>query len=180
MRARLAIAAAAAAALLLAACGGDKPSAPLPAAPATLSLESGAFPDGGTIPGRFTCSGAGVPPPLSWSGVPGAARELVLLVEDPDADRFAHWTVLRIPADARGIAGGRLPRGAVETENGFGDRGWGAPCPPEGDAPHRYVFTLYALHAPLGLDGGASADDVRRALAEHALARGTLTGRFGR
>ena len=88
--------------------------------------------------------------------------------------------MLGIPARARGIAEGRASAGAVETENGFGVHGWGGPCPPQGDAPHRYVFTLYALDAPLGLDEEASPDDVRRALTGHALARGTLTGRFGR
>jgi phosphatidylethanolamine-binding protein (PEBP) family uncharacterized protein len=42
------------------------------------------------------------------------------------------------------------------------------------------VFALYATDAPLGLDKDASPDEVREALAEHAVARGTLTGRFGR
>jgi Raf kinase inhibitor-like YbhB/YbcL family protein len=88
--------------------------------------------------------------------------------------------VLAIPAATDAIAAARTPRGAVETDNGFGDRGWGGPCPPEGDPPHRYVFALYALDAPLGLDASAAPDDVRRAVVEHALARGTLTGRFGR
>ena len=68
----------------------------------------------------------------------------------------------------------------MQTENGFGDRGWGGPCPPEGDAPHRYTFALYALSAPLGLDASASPDDVRSALAGKALARGVLTARYGR
>jgi Raf kinase inhibitor-like YbhB/YbcL family protein len=121
-----------------------------------------------------------VSPPLAWSGIPDRARELALLVDDPDADRFPHWTVLAIPPADDGIATGRTPRGAVETENGFGDRGWGGPCPPEGEPPHRYVFTLYALDATLELGGDASPDDVRRAVRDHALARGTLTGRFGR
>ena len=168
-------------ALLPPACGGgEKAGEPLPEARASIELRSAAFDDGGTIPERFTCSGDGTSPPLSWSGVPDAAKEQTLLVEDPDADRFTHWTVLGIRADVREIAEGGVPRGAIETENGFGDRGWGGPCPPEVDAPHRYVFTLYALDAPLGLDADASPDDVRRALAGHALARGTLTGRFGR
>jgi Raf kinase inhibitor-like YbhB/YbcL family protein len=160
--------------------GGDKPSEPLPKAAASIELSSPAFKDGGTIPERFTCSGKGVSPPLRFAGVPRAARELELLVEDEDADRFVHWTVLGIPASANGIAEGRPPAGAVETENGFGDSGWGGPCPPEGDDPHRYVFALYATDARLGLDKGASPDDVRSAIADHALARGTLTGRFGR
>jgi hypothetical protein len=166
---------------VLAGCGGgDKPSQELPTAPAAVRLTSPAFRDGATIPTRFTCSGAGGSPPLAIAGVPHAARELALVVEDPDAGRFVHWTVLGIAPDTTAIRAGAAPPGSVETENSFGDRGWGAPCPPEGDDPHRYVFALYALRSKLGLGEDASPDDVSSALAGRALARGTLTGRFGR
>jgi len=160
--------------------GGDKPSEPLPEAARSITVTSPAFRDGGSIPKRFTCDGEGRSPPLGWTGVPGGARELALVVEDPDADRFVHWTVLGIPAEVAGIAEGRVPAGAVETESSFGKRGWGGPCPPEGDDPHRYVFAVYASDVPLPLDKNSSPDDVRAALADHATARGTLTGRFGR
>jgi Raf kinase inhibitor-like YbhB/YbcL family protein len=109
-----------------------------------------------------------------------AARELELLVEDPDAGRFVHWSVLRIPATIHFMAENEPPAGTVQTENGFGDRRWGGPCPPEGKGPHRYVFALYATDAPLGLDSSASADDVRSAISKHAVATGRLTGRFSR
>ena len=169
------------AAALAAGCGGgDKPSGELPRAPETMRLASPAFDDGGAIPKRFSCDGEDLSPPLAIVDAPPRTRELALVVEDPDADRFVHWTLLRIPPDTTRIAGGRLPRGAIETENSFGDRGWGGPCPPEDDEPHRYVFTIYALDAPLGLGQDASPDEVHDALAEHAQARGTLTARFGR
>lgn len=45
--------------------------------------------------------------------------------------------------------------------------------------PHRYVFALYATDAPLGLDAGASPDDVRSALSERAIGDGRLTA-YGR
>src|SRR5919197_180142 len=78
--------------VLLTGCGGgDKPSEPLPEASAQFTLASPAFRDDGAIPKRFTCSGEGVSPALQWTGVPGAARELDLLVEDEDAERFVHW-----------------------------------------------------------------------------------------
>jgi Raf kinase inhibitor-like YbhB/YbcL family protein len=142
-----------------------------------MQLTSPAFRDGGTIPTRFTCSGEGSRPTLAIRNPPPKSRELALVVEDRDAGNFVHWILLRIPPDTSLI--GRPP-GAIETKNSFGKRGWGAPCPPKGDPPHRYVFTIYALDAPLGLGDDASADDVHAAVAKHALARGTLTGRFSR
>src|SRR4051794_2510214 len=95
--------------------GGDKPSEPLPEGANSITVTSKAFRDGGSIPKLFSCDGDDRAPALRWSGVPVGARELALVVEDPDADRFVHWTVLSIPADADGIDEGRLPAGAVET-----------------------------------------------------------------
>jgi Raf kinase inhibitor-like YbhB/YbcL family protein len=145
-----------------------------------MRLASTAFDDGGTIPRRFTCSGEDVSPPLEIRGLPQDARELALIVEDPDADRFVHWSVVGISSEAASFETGRVPAGAVQTKNGFGDAKWGGPCPPEGDEPHRYTFVIYALDATLGLGADASADEVRDAIDEHALGRGTLTGKFGR
>ena len=168
-------------ACLLAGCGGGKKaSAPPPAAPAQITLSSPAFAANATIPTRYTCSGAGASPPLRWSGVPSGTRELTLVVEDPDAGNFVHWIVLRIPPATKEIPAGQPPAGSVETKNSFGKRGWGPPCPPKGKAAHHYVFALYATRAPLGLDAGASPDDVDKALQRTALARGTLTATFGR
>jgi Raf kinase inhibitor-like YbhB/YbcL family protein len=168
-------------ALVLGGCGGeDTPSKELPDAPQTIRVLSPDFDDGGTIPKRFTCDGADVSPMLRLADVPPAARELALIVEDPDADRFVHWSVLGIPPRSTVISEGEVPRGAVETENSFGDKGWGGPCPPEGDDPHRYVFAVYALREPLDLGGDASADEVREGIADAAIARGTLTGRYER
>jgi Raf kinase inhibitor-like YbhB/YbcL family protein len=170
-----------AAAAVFPACGGeDTPESQLPGAPETVRVTSPAFDEGQTIPKRFTCDGEEVSPPLVFRAVPPRARELALVVEDPDADRFVHWTVLRIPPETTLIPEGRVPSGSIETENSFGDRGWGGPCPPEGDDPHRYVFALYALSRPLSLDGDASADEVRAAIGEAAIARGRLTAEYGR
>jgi Raf kinase inhibitor-like YbhB/YbcL family protein len=176
VRAALAVAVAAA---LVAGCGGGKDNALLPDAPAGIEVSSPAFKDGGTIPGRYSCSGAGVPPPLVFRKAPAKARELALVVEDLDAGNFIHWTVLAIPPNTHALNGKPGP-GLVETKNDFGDYGWGAPCPPEDDKPHRYVFALYALDAPLGLDKDASADDVHDAIAQHAISSGRFVGRFGR
>jgi len=183
---RSSAAAAALAALAIAGaagCGGDDTvEGPPPAAPATLQLTSDAFADGETIPERYTCEGEDVAPGLSWDGVPAGAQALALVMEDPDAPSgtFVHWTLVDIPPGLAALRSGEVPREATEGANSFGDRGYGGPCPPEGDEPHRYVFLLYALEAPLGLEAGARPDEVRAAIEREATARGQLTGRFGR
>jgi Raf kinase inhibitor-like YbhB/YbcL family protein len=163
-------------------CGDDDVEGPPPAAPDRIRVSSPAFTPGGPIPRRFSCDGEDVSPPLAWTGVPGAARSLALLVEDPDAPdgTFVHWTLFDVPPGTSALRAGEVPAGAHEGENSFGDRGYGGPCPPEGDAPHRYRFLLYALRSAPGLDAGAPPEDVRAAVAERAIARGQLTGRFGR
>jgi Raf kinase inhibitor-like YbhB/YbcL family protein len=168
--------------LALAACGGDRVEGPSPAAPDRIRLTSPAFEDGATIPVKYSCDGDDVSPPLSWSGVPGGARELALLVEDPDAPggTFVHWVLFKLPADRDGVAEAEVPDGAHQAENSEGDTGYAGPCPPKGDAPHHYEFTLYALSSAIDLPDGAAAEDVRAAVSDRALARGRLVGRFGR
>jgi Raf kinase inhibitor-like YbhB/YbcL family protein len=114
--------------------------------------------------------------------VPPETGSLALLVEDPDTPdgTFVHWTLFAIAPSSSGLRQGEVPAGAREGENSFGDSGYGGPCPPEGDQPHRYVFTLYAVTSTPELDAGASPEQVRAAIAEHAIARGQLTGRFAR
>jgi Raf kinase inhibitor-like YbhB/YbcL family protein len=167
---------------VLAGCGEDTVTGPPPEAPATIRLTSAAFEDGGSIPKRFTCDGDDVSPPLSWAAVPTGAKALALVVEDPDAPdgTFVHWILLDIPPREQAIAAGDTPTGARATVNSFGDRGYGGPCPPKGDDPHRYRFLLYALKAELRLDRDASPADARAAIGDAALASGRLTGRYGR
>jgi Raf kinase inhibitor-like YbhB/YbcL family protein len=155
---------------------------PPPTAPDRITLASTAFRDGDTIPKLYSCDGDDVSPPLSWTDVPEEARELALLMEDPDAPggTFVHWVLFKIAPDREEIADAELPQGARQGENSRGDAGYAGPCPPEGDEPHHYEFDLYALSKPIDLPDGASADDVRAAIEASAIARGTLTGRFGR
>jgi Raf kinase inhibitor-like YbhB/YbcL family protein len=171
------------AATALAACGsGEKVSGPPPPAPTGIRLTSVAFKAGAMLPGVFSCDGRGSSPPLAWSAPPKNTRELALLVEDPDAPggTFVHWTLYSIPPSTRSIPAGGAPPGSRQGDNSFGRSGYGAPCPPKGSSPHRYVFTLYALSRSLGLADRAAPKRVRSAIAGAALARGTLTTSYGR
>jgi Raf kinase inhibitor-like YbhB/YbcL family protein len=101
----------------------------------------------------FGCNGKNISPQLHWSNPPQGTKSFAITVFDPDAPTGSgwwHWIVVNIPADVREIptnasAKHLLPKGAVETMTDFGKPGFGGPCPPKGDKPHRYVFTVYAL-----------------------------------
>jgi Raf kinase inhibitor-like YbhB/YbcL family protein len=73
----------------------------------------------------------------------------------------------------------RLPNGAAQGENSRGELGYAGPCPPGGQT-HTYVVTVYALDSTLGLEPGASRNDLEAAMGGHVLASGELTGTFGR
>ena len=110
-----------------------------------MNLASPAFGNKQAIPAKYTCTGQNISPPLQWSGVPANAKTLALHVDDPDAPggHFTHWDVTQIPATTTSIPEGG--HAGVERTNGFGNQGYGGPCPPSGE--HRYVFTLRALDA---------------------------------
>lgn len=145
-----------------------------------MTVTSTAFADGEPIPLRFTCDGEGMPPPLSWSGVPKGTARLALIVDDPDAPRgtFVHWVVLDMPAATEGVADGPLPSGAVQARNSAGRASYFPPCPPSGS--HRYRFTVYALSERTGLRDGVELEKALRAVASSATVQGRLVGTYGR
>ena len=171
------------AAVVLLAClagcgGGDKLSSPPPSAPQRLTITSPDFPAGGAIPARFSCDGAKARPALRFARVPTGAAELALIVVDPDAGGFVHWTAYALAPDTRTLGATGLPAGAREGENSTGATGWTPPCPPSGT--HRYEFRLYSLERKSGLDAGAKPDDVIAAVRAGAGASGLLVGRYQR
>jgi Raf kinase inhibitor-like YbhB/YbcL family protein len=160
---------------------------------AEMVLTSPDFTDGGTLPAAqvlngFGCEGPNLSPALNWSGVPEGAQSLILTLYDPDAPTGSgwwHWTVANIPADVTGLPAGvtadTLPAGAVEGRTDFGSPGFGGACPPEGAAPHRYVFTLFAIpEAALPIDANASGALVGFYANAMALETATLTATYGR
>jgi Raf kinase inhibitor-like YbhB/YbcL family protein len=150
--------------LFVAGCGSSESPVSKPEAPpkGEVAITSTAFPANGAIPKPFTCSGRNDSPPLAWKGVPSKTKRLQLVMRDLDA-HFLHWQVRGIDPDVTSAARGKTPRGGHVDANSFGTKGYSGPCPPEGEGPHRYAFILTAQ--------GAKGK---------VLARGSLTGTFGR
>jgi Raf kinase inhibitor-like YbhB/YbcL family protein len=151
-----------------------------PAGPFTLT--SPAFAEGAAIPKAKTCDGQDRSPELRWAGAPSGTAALVLEMLDPDAHDWVHWLVYDIPGAPSGSIAANIGTGSgapPQGRNSFGKVGWGGPCPPSGT--HHYVFTLFALDAPLGLSGSPDRAAIDKAVAaQHVLGKATLTGTYRR
>jgi hypothetical protein len=152
--------------------------------------------DGGTLTHAqvfdgFGCQGQNSSPQIAWHNPPQGTQSFAITLHDPDAPTGSgwwHWTVFNIPATASHLDQGsgavgskRLPAGAIQGRTDFGFAGFGGACPPAGDQPHRYQFTVWALNTDkLPLDEQASGALVGFMLKAHSLGQARLTARYGR
>jgi len=141
---------------------------------AKISISSQAFLNGQAIPNTFTCNGDNVNPPLSFDRVPGDAKSLVLVIDDPDArtPAFNHWLVFNIDPNTTNIEQDTIPN-ALEGTNDFGELKYMGPCP---TGTHKYYFRVYALDTMLNLTEGAKRSDIDSAMQNHILAGGEFFG----
>ena len=175
--------------------------------PFTLSspdLAGGTF-DNKFVLNGFGCSGGNVSPALEWSNVPAGTKSLSLQIHDPDAPTssgFWHWAVYNMPPTVKGLAQGAgnspttLPAPAFGGATDFLDTGatgvngnYGGPCPPAGDKPHRYIFTLYAIAAddlqkageiPRTGTAGLNSFVLNKGLGASLLGKASFTATYGR
>ena len=127
-------------------------------------VSSSAFRDGAPIPARFGCKvlgGMGKTPPLRWSFAD--AKAFAIVVDDPDAPHgdYVQWVIANIDKNTTELVepAQLTANGAVEGRNGAGTVGYTPPCPPKGDKPHRYRFTVYALSGKVQMKSGAQLKD---------------------
>jgi len=135
------------------------------------------------------CAGQNISPTLQWSNPPAGTKSFAVTAYDPDAPTGSgwwHWVMYNIPAGTTGLAAGagngrNAPRGSAQGTTDFGTKGYGGPCPPVGDKPHHYHFTVFALKVDrLDLPGNATAAMVGFNLNANKLATARVTGLYGR
>lgn len=159
------------------------PAVPAENAPHRMKISSSSFKEKEMIQPTYTCDGSDTVPPLSFSEVPNGVESFAIIMDDPDATggkTFTHWNIWNIPPETREIQEGKIPAGAVEGMTDFGKAGYGGPCPPKGNAPHRYFFKLYALDTSLSLSAGAPLFELIRAMEGHILDQAEFFALYGR
>ena len=139
----------------------------------------------------FGCTGQNLSPQLSWENAPAETKSFAVTIYDKDAPTGSgwwHWIVFNISATNTELKQGAgdaskniLPKGAIQSQTDFGQGGYGGPCPPEGDKPHQYVITIYALKTDnLGLDAKASPALVGFYLNGNTLAKASIVAYYQR
>jgi Raf kinase inhibitor-like YbhB/YbcL family protein len=156
----------------------------------SMKLSSSVFKDEGKIPVPHVMPGAGgrnVSLPLTWENPPAGTQSFALSMVDPHpvARNWVHWLVVNLPGSvntlAEGASGKKMPQGAMELQNSFGDTGYGGPQPPSGTGDHPYVVTVYALSVPrLELPKDTNLAAFKQALEGKVLAQAAITGYYGR
>jgi Raf kinase inhibitor-like YbhB/YbcL family protein len=162
---------------------------PLRTGQGAIAVTSLAFVDHGPLPERCTADGEGVSPPLQWSGVPGTATSVVLIVEDADSPTphpLVHAIAVGLAVDEGALKEGALddaadtPADARLGRNSYLRHGWLPPDPPPGHGRHRYAFQVFALGGDGALPESPGRDALMEALARDAIASGMLVGTYER
>lgn len=165
-------------------------------AAADFRLSSPTVKDKGTISNEhvfngFGCSGNNTSPELRWERAPKDTKSFAVTVYDPDAPTGSgwwHWVIFNLPPETTSLPAGAgkpenagAPQGSIQSMTDFGQPGYGGPCPPPGDKPHRYVFTVYALKVDqLPLQKEASGAMVGYYLNQNKLGKASFTAKYGR
>ena len=137
------------------------------------------------------CKGKNISPTLNWTNAPSGTKSFAVTAYDPDAPTGSgwwHWVVFNIPANVYELKSdaGRpekniAPAGSVQSVTDFGKPGYGGACPPAGDKPHRYIFTVYALKVDkLDLDEKAMPAMVGFMIHANTLAKASITSTYKR
>jgi Raf kinase inhibitor-like YbhB/YbcL family protein len=137
------------------------------------------------IANTFGCSGSNRSPQLEWQNAPAGTQSFAVTIYDPQAPTGSgwwHWVIFDIPASVHELKQGAgtpsaqiAPAGSIQGLTDFGVPGYGGPCPPENDAPHGYVITVYALKtAKLGVDNKVSAALTGFMLSQNVIAKASL------
>lgn len=162
---------------------------------APFTVTSVKFADGGMLErgnaggifGATNCGGSNLSPPLAWSNAPAATKTFAIVVSDPDGAAglgSVHWVAYDIAANVTSVAEGEGSEPSptfVGGTNGRNLQTYFGPCPPPGEMPHHYHFSVIALDIAPGLLGPRLTREALFAkIKGHILAQASVIGRYAR
>ncbi len=123
------------------------------AAPTGFVLRSPAVADGGQLPVEFTGDGVSATLPLEWSGAPEGTKSFAVVMHhiDPEGKAKWYWVLYDLPASTRSLPKNVIGVGTLGNNSVNGRTAY-APPHSKGPGAKTYVYTVYALSAPVKLD----------------------------
>lgn len=163
-----------------------------------FTLLSPDLPPGKPIGERFTanafgCHGPNESPTLQWSNPPPGTKSFAVTMFDPyrpPVSGWWHWVVYDIPATTT-----QLPRKAGDPGSPLMPQGvkqakpdgeapephYYGPCPDEGDPPHHYTITVYALSVEhLDVPATSTPANIDYEILAKTLAKSTIVRLYSR
>jgi Raf kinase inhibitor-like YbhB/YbcL family protein len=139
-----------------------------------IKLESAQLKPGEKISLYYSCNQKNVSPPLNWAHAPSGTKSFVVMLEGPDKGRGQplQWGVYNIPASQTSL-GEAVPKVAMDdkgmgqAQTELGPIGYAGPCIPKGESI--FVFSVYALDIELKLYGGATRNELIKAMNGHVI-----------
>jgi len=117
-----------------------------------MVLRSPSVSDGGQLPVEFTGDGAAVTLPLEWRSAPAGTKSFAVVMHhiDPEGKAKWYWTLYNIPDGTTSLAKNVSGVGTLGN-NSVNGRTEYAPPHSKGPGAKTYVYTVYALSAPVKL-----------------------------
>lgn len=148
------------------------------ASPSGFVLRSPEVADGGPLPPEFTGDGAAATLPLEWTGAPAGTKDFAVVMHhiDPEGKAKWYWLLYDLPANTAALPRNVRNLGTLGN-NSVNGRTEYAPPHSKGPGAKTYVYTLYALSAPVKLDvppAQVSRDVLLAAMKDNVLATAEL------
>lgn len=168
------------------------------AADTPFTLTSPDLPAGKPIAERHTanafgCHGPNESPLLKWSNAPAGTKSFAVTMFDPykpPASGWWHWVVYDLPATTTQLprkAGDPgspdMPKGAKQAppDGEAPEPHYYGPCPDEGDPPHHYTITVYALSVDhLNVPPTSTPANIDYEISTKTLAKSTIVRLYSR
>jgi Raf kinase inhibitor-like YbhB/YbcL family protein len=115
-------------------------------------LTSPAVEDGGMLPVEFTGDGEAATLPLNWTGAPEGTKSFAVIMHHIAPDQIKwYWMLYNLPATTTS-----LPRNVSREVGTLGNNSVNgkleyAPPHSKGPGPKIYIYTVYALSAPVSV-----------------------------
>ena len=124
-----------------------------PTAKTSFVLRSPDVTDGGPLPKDYTGDGTSSTLPLDWIGAPAATQSYAIIMHhiDPEGVAKWYWILYNIPTDIQSLPKNVKGIGTLGN-NSVNGRLEYAPPHSKGPGAKTYVYTIYALSAPVKLD----------------------------